>query len=70
MLINKIAKSRAKFPARQDFWTGGTRVVDERMRFVIAVADHKEAFAAVCRRFGVSRRTGTMQALLPAAMKR
>uniref|UniRef100_Q07TU7 Integrase, catalytic region n=1 Tax=Rhodopseudomonas palustris (strain BisA53) TaxID=316055 RepID=Q07TU7_RHOP5 len=35
-----------------------TRVVDERMRFVMAVADHEEAFAVVCRRFGVSRRTG------------
>ena len=35
-----------------------TRAVDERMRFVIAVGEHEEAFAAVCRRFGVSRRTG------------
>src|ERR1700680_1380622 len=35
-----------------------TRAVDERMRFVMAVAEHEEAFAAVCRRFGVSRRTG------------
>jgi putative transposase len=35
-----------------------TRVVDERMRFVMAVAEHEESFAAVCRRFGVSRRIG------------
>ena len=35
-----------------------TRAVDERMRFVMAVAEHEEAFAAVCRHFGVSRRTG------------
>src|ERR1700753_1688149 len=35
-----------------------TRVVDERMRFVMAALEHEEAFAAVCRRFGVSRRVG------------
>jgi len=35
-----------------------TRVVDERMRFVMAVARHEESFAAMCRRFGVSRRIG------------
>jgi transposase InsO family protein len=35
-----------------------TCAVDERMRFVIAVEQHEEAFAAVCRRFGVSRKTG------------
>jgi transposase InsO family protein len=35
-----------------------TRVVDERMRFVMAVEAQEEAFAVVCRRFGVSRRTG------------
>ena len=35
-----------------------TRAVDERMRFVMAVGLQDEAFAAVCRRFGVSRKTG------------
>jgi putative transposase len=35
-----------------------TCVMEERMRFVDAVVDNEEAFAAVCRRFGVSRRTG------------
>src|SRR6266571_1940394 len=35
-----------------------TCVVDERMRFVMAIERHEEAFAAVCRRFGVSRNTG------------
>ena len=35
-----------------------TCAVDERMRFVMAVEDQAEAFAAVCRRFGVSRRVG------------
>jgi transposase InsO family protein len=35
-----------------------TCAVDERMRFVMAVENQEEAFAAVCRRFGVSRRTG------------
>ena len=38
-------------------WTE-TRAVDERMRFVMAVEKREEAFAAVCRRFGVSRKTG------------
>lgn len=38
-------------------WTE-TCVVDERMRFVIAAEKHEESFAAVCRRFGVSRRVG------------
>jgi putative transposase len=37
---------------------GGTCAVEERMRFVIAVEERQESFAAVCRRFGVSRRTG------------
>ena len=32
--------------------------MDERMRFVMAVEERNEAFAAVCRRFGVSRKTG------------
>jgi putative transposase len=35
-----------------------TRAVDERMRFVIAVVERDESFAAVCRRFKVSRKTG------------
>ena len=35
-----------------------TCAVDERMRFVVAVQEHEESFAAVCRRFGVSRRVG------------
>jgi len=35
-----------------------TCAVDERMRFVMAVEVQEEAFAAVCRRFGVSRKTG------------
>jgi putative transposase len=38
-------------------WTE-TRAVDERMRFVMAVEKRDEAFAAVCRRFGISRRIG------------
>ena len=38
-------------------WTE-TCAVDERMRFVMAVENREEAFAAVCRRFGVSRKTG------------
>lgn len=35
-----------------------TCAMEERMRFVDAVVDNEETFAAVCRRFGVSRRTG------------
>jgi putative transposase len=35
-----------------------TRVVDERMRFVMAVEKREESFVAVCRRFGISRKTG------------
>jgi len=35
-----------------------TCAVDERMRFVIAAEKQEESFAAVCRRFGVSRRVG------------
>ena len=35
-----------------------TCAVDERMRFVMAVESEEEPFAAVCRRFGVSRKTG------------
>jgi hypothetical protein len=34
-----------------------TCAVDERMRFVIAAGKHEESFAALCRRFGVSRRS-------------
>lgn len=37
---------------------GGTCAVEERMRFVIAVEKGQESFAAVCRRFGVSRKSG------------
>jgi putative transposase len=36
----------------------GTRAVDERMRFVMMVERQEQTFAAVCRRFGVSCRTG------------
>ena len=36
----------------------GTCAVEERMRFVIAVDQQQESFAAMCRRFGVSRRIG------------
>jgi putative transposase len=35
-----------------------TCAVDQRMRFVMAVEKQEESFAAVCRRFGVSRKTG------------
>ena len=35
-----------------------TCAVDERMRFMLAVERQEETFAAVCRRFGVSRNTG------------
>src|SRR5262249_43180512 len=35
-----------------------TCAVGERMRFVIAVDAQEEPFAAICRRFGVSRRIG------------
>ena len=38
-------------------WTE-TCAVDERMRFVIAAAEHEESFAGLCRRFSVSRRVG------------
>ena len=38
-------------------WTE-TCAVEERMRFVLAVQEHEESFAAVCRQFGVSRRVG------------
>jgi putative transposase len=35
-----------------------TCAVEERMRFVMAITEREEAFAAVCRQFGVSRKTG------------
>lgn len=35
-----------------------TCAVEERMRFVVAVERREESFAAICRRFGVSRRVG------------
>jgi putative transposase len=35
-----------------------TCAVDERMRFVMALEGQEETFAAVCRRFGVSRKSG------------
>jgi transposase-like protein len=35
-----------------------TCAMDQRMRFVVAVAEGDEAFAMECRRFGVSRKTG------------
>jgi len=35
-----------------------TCAMDERMRFVMAVEGQEETFALVCRRFGVSRKTG------------
>src|SRR5262245_7321120 len=35
-----------------------TCAVEERMRFVVAAQKQEESFAAICRRFGVSRRVG------------
>ncbi len=35
-----------------------TCAMDERMRFAIAVEKREEPFAAICRRFGVSRKAG------------
>ena len=35
-----------------------TCAVDERMRFVMAIERQDEAFAELCRRFKVSRKTG------------
>ena len=35
-----------------------TCVVEERMRFMLAVKRQEESFAVLCRRFGVSRRVG------------
>ena len=32
--------------------------MEERMRFVMAIVENQESVAAVCRRFGVSRKTG------------
>ncbi len=38
-------------------WTE-TCAVEERMRFMVAIEKGEESFAAICRRFGVSRRIG------------
>src|SRR5260221_1967540 len=38
-------------------WTE-TCAVDERMRFVVAVEKQEDSMAALCRQFGVSRKTG------------
>jgi transposase-like protein len=35
-----------------------TCAVEERMRFVDMAVQNEQAFAAICRRFGVSRKTG------------
>jgi putative transposase len=35
-----------------------TCAMDERKRFVLAVEEAEEPMAAVCRRFGVSRKCG------------
>jgi len=35
-----------------------TCAVEERKRFVMAVAERDDSFAAACREFGVSRKTG------------
>jgi putative transposase len=35
-----------------------TCAVEERMRFMVAIEKDEESFAAICRRFGVSRRIG------------
>lgn len=35
-----------------------TCAMEERMRFVMAAVESEEAFAGLCRRFGVSRKTG------------
>src|ERR1700761_5783746 len=35
-----------------------TCALDERMRFMMAVENGEESFAAICRRFDVSRRIG------------
>src|SRR5690242_16535829 len=32
--------------------------MDERMRFITMVRDSEETFAEICRRFGISRKTG------------
>ena len=36
-----------------------TCAVDQRMRFVMLLEEPTETFAAVCRQFGVSRKTGS-----------
>jgi len=35
-----------------------SRVVEERMRFIVAVDEDDEPFTELCRRFGISRKTG------------
>ena len=35
-----------------------TCAMEERIRFVLALVENQESFAAVCRRFGVSRKAG------------
>lgn len=35
-----------------------TCIMDERMRFVLACSENFEAFSDICRRFGISRKTG------------
>lgn len=35
-----------------------TRVTNERMRFIVALGNEEASMAALCRRFGISRRTG------------
>lgn len=35
-----------------------SRVVDQRVRFITEVNESQESFAALCRRFGISRKTG------------
>ncbi len=35
-----------------------TCAMEERMHFVMAAVENEEAFAGLCRRFGVSRKTG------------
>ncbi len=32
--------------------------MDERMRFIVAIAEDDDPFAEICRRFGISRKTG------------
>jgi putative transposase len=34
------------------------RIVDERVQFITEINKSQESFAALCRRFGISRKTG------------